>query len=120
MRRRAEKMTSTTTISNIKHSIIKPASDITKSERSVGKLNARSIINRFGPNLKIDVLVLKTLPTLIIGDSITFNEEDKRPGTYRTFTEKGIFHASGTLHVKADFFKKIEQGDTILILLHEI
>lgn len=72
------------------------------------------------PNLKIDVIVLKSLPTLVVGDSITFNEDDKRPGTERTFTEKGIFHKSGTLHVKVDFFKKIEQGDTILILLHEI
>lgn len=113
-------MTSTTTISNIKHSIVKRASDITKSERSVGKLNARSVINRLEPGHKIDILVLKTLPTLVVGDSITFNEDDKRPGTERTFTKTGIYHDSGTLHVKVDFFKKIEQGDTILILLHEI
>lgn len=113
-------MTSETTISNIKHSIVKRASDITKSERSVGKLNARSVINRFGPNLKIDVIVLKSLPTLVVGDSITFNEDDKRPGTERTFTKTGIYHDSGTLHVKVDFFKKIEQGDTVIILLHEI
>jgi hypothetical protein len=113
-------MTSRITFSGIKHTLIKSASDITKSERSLGKLNARSIINRFGPNLKIDVIVLKTLPTLIIGDTITFNEDDLRHGTRKTFTEKGVFIKSGTLHVKVDFFKKIEQGDTILILLHEI
>lgn len=113
-------MTSQITISRIKHSIVKRASDITKSERSVGKLNARSVINRLEPGHKIDILVLKTLPTLIIGDTITFNEDDLRHGTRKTFTEKGVFHKSGTLHVKVDFFKKIEQGDTILILLHEI
>lgn len=114
-------MTSELTFSNIYHTILKSASEIRPTERAEGKLNARSVINRFvdGSSGLIDVLVLKKSITFIPGDSITFNECDIRSGTRRTFSKPSTsLKNRGRLPVKVGFFKKIEEGDTIIIILH--
>ena len=114
-------MTSEITFSNIKHTIVKASSDITDTERSSGKLYARSIINRLAPGLRIDVFVLKTLPVLICGEPFTVNVGDIRAGTKRCFeTLSESYTGAGKLPVKTDFFKKIKEGDTIIIILHEV
>lgn len=117
-------MTSQLTFSNIIYTILKSASDIRPTERAEGKLNARSVINRFvdgSSRLLIDVLVLKKSITFIPGDSITFNECDIRPGTRRTFSKPSTsLKNRGRLPVKVGFFKKIEDGDSIIIILHEV
>jgi len=114
-------MTSKITFSGIKHTLVKSASDITKTEISIGKLNARSVVNRLGPRLRIDVLVLKTLPVLICDEPFTVNEDNIRKGTrrcYETLTKS--FLDSGKLPVHADFFRKIKDGDNIVVILHEV
>jgi hypothetical protein len=115
-------MTSELTFSNINHTLLKSASEIRHTERAEGKLNARSVINRFvdgGSGLLIDVLVLKKSITFIPGDSITFNECDIRSSTRRTFSKPSTsLKNRGRLPVKVGFFKKIEEGDTIIIILH--
>lgn len=114
-------MTSKITYSNIKHTIVKSSADITDTERRSGKLYARSIINRLAPGLRIDVLVLKTLPVLICGEPLTANEENIRAGTKRCFEKLSkSYLEAGKLPVKTDFFKKIKDSDTIVIILHEV
>jgi hypothetical protein len=115
-------MTSKITFSNIKHIIVKSSSEITDTERSSGKLYARSIINRLAPGLKIDVLVLKYLDTLIC-DCKPFSvyEDDIREGTRRTFkTLSQTYTDAGKLPVSTDFFKHIKEGDTVIIFLHKV
>ena len=114
-------MTSEITFSNIKHTIVKAFSDITDTERSSGKLYARSIINRLVPGLRIDVFVLKTLPVLICGEPFTVNDEDVRAGTKRCFEKLSeSYRGAGKLSVKTDFFRRIKEGDTIVVILHEV
>ena len=114
-------MTSKITFSNIKHTIVKTSSDITDTERRSGKLYARSIINRLAPGLRIDVLVLKTLPVLIYGEPFTANEENIRAGTKRCFeTLPESYSGAGKLPVKTYFFRRIKDGDTIVVILHEV
>lgn len=111
-------MTSKITFSNIKHTIVKSSSEITYTERSSGKLYARSIINRLAPGLRIEAFVLKT-PTFTCDDVFTVYEDDIR--TRKCFQSIGkSYSEAGKLPVKADFMKKIKDGDTILIILHEI
>lgn len=115
-------MTSKITFSNIKHTIVKSSSEITYTERSSGKLYARSIINRLAHGLRIDVLVLKTIDTLIC-DSKPFSvyEDDIREGTRRTFkTLSQTYTDAGKLPVSTYFFKHIKEGDTVIIFLHEV
>lgn len=113
-------MTSKITFSNIKHIIVKSSSEITDTERSSGKLYARSIINRLAPGLRIEAFVLKT-PTFICDDVFTVYEDDIRKDTRRCFqTLPHTYMEAGKLPVKTDFMKKIKDGDTILIILHEI
>lgn len=115
-------MTSKITFSKIKHTIVKTSSEITDTERSSGKLYARSIINRLAPGLRIDVLVLKTIDTLIC-DSKPFAvyEDNIREGTRRTFkTLSQTYTDAGKLPVFTDFFKNIEEGDTVIIILHKV
>ena len=114
-------MTSEITFSHIKHATVKSSSDITKTERSEGKLQAGSITSKLTPGLRIDVLVLKFLPVLTIEDSFTVNEVTIRPGTRRCFSElKPLFKRKGRLPVKADFFRRVKDGDTVIIFLHEV
>lgn len=114
-------MTSQLTFSDIKHTLIKPASDVTKTERVSGKLYARSIVNRLGTKHRIDVLVLKSLPVIICGEPLIFNEADIRFGTRRCFEELSkAYKQTGKLQVNTNFFKKIKDGDTILVILHEL
>ena len=114
-------MTSKITFSNIKHTIVKSSSEITYTERSSGKLYARSIINRLAPGLRIEAFVLKTLPTFICYDVFTVYEDDIRKDTRRCFqTLPHTYMEAGKLPVKTDFMKKIKDGDTILIILHKI
>ena len=115
-------MASEIIFSNIKHTIIKTASEITDTERRTGKLNARSIINRLGPGLQIDVVVLKNIPAFLCDEVISFNEADIRQGTRRCFQKlTGSYDKySNRLPVKTDFFKKIMDGDTIIIILHKL
>jgi len=114
-------MTSKITFSNIKYTLVKSSSDITNTERRSGKLYARSIINRLAPGLRIDVLVLKTLPVFICDEPFTVNENGIRAGTKRCFEKLSKSYSdAGKLPVKTDFFKKIKDGDTIVIILHEV
>ena len=113
-------MTSKITFSNIKHTIVKSSSEITYTERSSGKLYARSIINRLAPGLRIEAFVLKT-PTFTCDDVFTVYEDDIRKDTRRCFqTLPTTYMEAGKLPVKTDFMKKIKDGDTILIILHKI
>lgn len=112
-------MTSTLTFSNIKHINIKPSSEITKSERSDGRLQAGAIVRMFQPGMKLDVFIVENVPALLCDDSISFNEKDIREGSRRIFTE--ITKSSWSqwkLPVKTDFFKGIQGGDTIVMILH--
>lgn len=114
-------MTSEITFSNIKHTIVKASSDITDTERSSGKLYARSIVNRLSTGLRIEVIVLKTLPTLIRDGSFSVFEDDIRKDTRRCFPSlPRTYLEAGKLPVKTPFFKKIKDGDTVLIILHEV
>jgi len=114
-------MTSKITFSNIKHIFVKSGSDVKKTERSLGKLQAGDIPKRLKPGLKIDVLVLKRLPALTTDDTITFDEDDIRPGTRRHFTElKDVYMRKNWLLVHTDFFKKTEFDDVIMIILHGV
>ncbi len=114
-------MTSKITFSDIHYTLIKSALDVTDTERKRGKLNARSVVNRFSEGMKIDVLVLKILPIVIIDDSVTYLEDDIRNGTRRCFLKLSQAAIdSGQLPVKTDFFKKIEGTDTVIIILHEV
>lgn len=114
-------MTSKLTFSNIKHTIVKSSSEITDTERISGKLYARSIINRLAPGLQIDVLVLKALPILVTDDNLTVDENDTRRDTRRCYQSlPQTYMEGGKLPVKTRFFKKIKDGDTIIIILHEV
>lgn len=115
-------MTSKITFSNIKHTIVKSSSEITPTERSSGKLYARSIINRLVQGLKIDVLALRHVDTLICDSKpFTVDECDIRVGTRRSFVSlSGSYKTGSKLPVLTDFFKNIEEGDTVLIILHEV
>ena len=112
-------MTSTISFSGIKHTLVKSASDIKPTERAEGKLNARSIINRFSEGLQIDAFILKNAHTAITDDSITFNENDIRAGTRRTFSDLKVKKVT-RLPVKVNFFKDLEPDDTIIIILRSI
>ena len=114
-------MTSKIIFSKIKHTVVKSASDITKTERAEGKLQAGSVTSRLTPGLRIDVLVLKTLPALTTANSFTVDEEDIRQGSRKCFSRLAdVFVRKGRLPVHADFFKKIKDGDTIVVILHEV
>jgi len=114
-------MTSTLTFSNIKYINIKSSSDITKFERSEGRLQAGAIVRMFEPGMKLDVFIVENMPELQCDDSISFNEEDIREGSRRVFTEisKNSWR-QWKLPVKTDFFKDIQEGDTIVMILHEV
>lgn len=114
-------MTSKLSFSKIKHVIVKSSSEVTDTERSSGKLYARSIINRLAPGLRIDVLVLMSLDTLRCDSKpFTVDEGNLRPGTRRTFkTISQTYVDAGKLPVHTDFFKEIKKGDTVVIILHE-
>ena len=115
-------MTSKITFSKIKHTIVKASSEITPTERSSGKIYARSIINRLAPGLRIDVIVLKHLDTLICDRKpLSVYEDDLREGTRRTFkTLSQTYTDAGKLPVHTDFFIHIEEGDTVVIILHKV
>jgi|GEM_PF-2051679 len=114
-------MTSQITFSNIKYTVVKSSSDITKTERSDGKLQAGCITSRFVQGLQIDVFVLKSLPLLITDIEMTFDVHDLRWDTRRCFQKLAdIFRVKGKLPVHSDFFKKIRDGDIIIIILHEV
>jgi len=114
-------MTSKIIFSGIKHTVVKSFSDISKTEKYEGKLQAGSITSKLTQGLKIDVLVLKSLFFLTTEDSFTVNEDNIRQGTRRCFSElKPIFQKKGRLPVHADFFREIKEGDTIIIILHEV
>ena len=51
-------MTSTLNFSNIKSIKIKSFSEITKSERSEGRLQAGAIVRMFQPGMKLDVFIV--------------------------------------------------------------
>ena len=112
-------MTSTLTFSNIKSIKIKSSSEITKSERSEGRLQAGAIVRMFQPGMKLDVFIIENMPELQCDDSISFNEDDIREGSRRVFTEisKNSW-SQWKLPVKTDFFKGIQEGDTIVMILH--
>jgi hypothetical protein len=114
-------MTSKITFSNVKHLSVKSPNDVNDTERKYGKLQADGVPKKLLPGLKIDVLVLTSLPVLTTDDTITFDEDDIRPDTRRQFTElKEVYKKKNWLLVHTDFFKKIKEGDSIVIILHEI
>lgn len=114
-------MTSEINFSKIKYTLIKSDMDVTKTERSSGKLNARSVVNRLLPGLRIDVFVSKTLPTLICDETLTIDEDDIRKDTRRCFEKlTKSFIDAGKLPVHTGFFKEIEDGDIIVVILHEV
>jgi len=114
-------MTSKITFSNIKHVVVKAASDITKSQRKSGKLQVGKITEGLTSRLQIDVMVLKTPPMLIDTGPITIEESDVRPGTRRQFTElKNLYIRKWWLPVRTGFFEDMVDEDTILVILHEV
>ena len=114
-------MTSQITFFNIKHLVVKAATDITKSQRKSGKLQVGKITEELTSGLKIDVLILKTLPMVIDTGPITINENDIRPGSRRQFTQlKQLYVKKRWLPVETGFFDDIENEDTILVILHEV
>ncbi len=114
-------MTSQLIFSNIKHMIIKPASDITKSQKKSGKLQVGNITTKLTTGLKIDVLILKTLPAVIDLGSVLIDEKDISPGSRRQFTQlKDLYVTKRWLPVKTGFFDAMEHEDSILIILHEV
>jgi len=114
-------MASKITFSNIKHTIVRDSCEITQTEIKGGKLNARSIVNRLNSGLKIDVLVLKNMPVLVCDEPLTFYENEIRDGTRRSFESlSNAYINAGKLPVHTDFFKKIEEGDMIIIILHDV
>ena len=114
-------MTSQLTFSNIKHVVIKAATDITKSQRKSGKLQVGSVTTELIPGLQIDVLILKKLPVLIDTEPIKIYENEIKPGSRRQFTQlKDLYVKKRWLPVKTGFFDGMEKDDTILIILHEV
>jgi len=112
-------MTSKITFSNIKHVAIKDAVDITKTELKEGRLNARRTVNRFSPNMMIDVLLLGKCIAVVPDTAITFNESDiKKRESFPKLTENEV--NKGKLPVHTTFFKKAQKGDTIIVILHEV
>lgn len=114
-------MTSILTFSNIKSIKIKSSSEITKSERSEGRLQAGAIVRMVEPGMKLDVLIVENMPELQCEDSISFNEDGIREGSRRSFIKvsKNSW-VQWKLPVKTDFFKHVHEGDTIVIILHEV
>jgi hypothetical protein len=119
-------LTSHITFSNILHTIIKAPADIKESEVKLGILSAGSrtranITGKLAPGLQIDVMVLKNTLTLACDDTIIVNEHDIRPGSRRSFTDLNeLYKRKSRLPVHTNFFKCIEDGDTIMIILHEV
>lgn len=114
-------MTSKITFSNIKHVVVKAATDITKSQRKSGKLQVGKITEELSPGLQIDVMVLKTPPLLIDTGPITIEESDIRSGSRRQFTElKDLYIRKWWLPVRTIFFDDMLDEDTILVILHEV
>ena len=112
-------MTSTLTFSDIKYINIKSSSEITKYERSEGRLQAGSIVRMVEPGLKLDVFIVENMPELQCDDSISFNEDDIRDGSRRSFSEiTSTSWRQWKLPVKTDFFKELKEGDTIVMILH--
>lgn len=114
-------MTSKIIFSNVKHVSVKSKKDISQTSRKYGKLQAGGVPGKLEHGQRIDVLVLKSLPILTTDDTITFDEDDIRPNTWRQFTElKDVYKKKNWLLVHTDFFKQIEEGDYIVIILHEV
>lgn len=114
-------MTSTLNFSDIKSIKIKSFSEITKSERSEGRLQAGAIVRMFQPGMKLDVFIVENMPELQCDDSISFNEDDIRDGSRRVFTEisKNSW-AQWKLPVNTAFFKDVLEGDVVVMILHEV
>jgi len=114
-------MTSQITFSKIKHVVVKSSYDLSATEQREGKLQAGEITSKLCNGLIIDVLVLKMLSSTTTDDPITLGEDNIRDGTRRRFlTLSKLFIRKGRIPVHTDFFKKIEDGDTIIIILHEV
>lgn len=112
-------MSSKIRIDNIIHRITRDSSEITITEINAGKLQARTITNEMSDGKKIDVLITKKRYHDTRDKTVEFDENDIRNGSRRTFTElKEFFKVNGRIPVHADFFKLIENGDKIEIILH--
>lgn len=114
-------MTSEITFSEIKYRITLSSDDITQTERKYGRLQAGALLAKVAPGLGIDALVLKGPHTISDSDSVTFPEADIKERKTFPFSEiTGISKEKGRLAVGTAFFKGIESGDTIEVILHVI
>lgn len=114
-------MTSEITFSGIKYRITLSPSDITQTERKYGRLQAGALLAKMFPGLGIDALVLKDSHTSLDNDFVTFSEDTIKSRKTFSFSEiTDISKEKGRLAVGTAFFKGIESGDTIEVILHSI
>ncbi len=112
-------MTSTIIFTGIKHRITLSSSDITQTEKKSGRLQAGAIINKMAPGMGIDALVLNKKYPAINEDSVEINEDDIRERQTYTYSDlSSISFEKGRLAVGTAFFKVIESGDVVELILH--
>jgi hypothetical protein len=112
-------MTSHIIFTGIKHKITLSSSDITQTEKKSGRLQAGAIINKMAPGMKIDALVLKKEYPRANDESAEFNEDDIRERHTYTYSDlSSISFEKGRLAVGTAFFKVIEGGDIVELVLH--
>lgn len=114
-------MVSKITFAEIKHIVVKSYQDISKTDLKEGILTSRNITKEFIQGDKIDVFAVKTLPTLICGDSFEIDVESIIAESVRQFYDlTNIQFKKGKLPVHTDFYKCLDKNDTIIIILHSI
>jgi len=114
-------MTSKICISDIKRCTIKGPAEIPESKRREGRVAAGAVVNRIQPGQTIDIIVLMKAPALMCDSAIEFYEDDIRPGKRQTYKYSDISDDSFNnqrLAVGTDFFKGVQQTDSIYLILH--
>jgi hypothetical protein len=114
-------MTSKIAFLGIKCRITLDSSDITQTERKYGRLQVGAILAKIAPEFVIDVMVLKKNHTSSDEDYVEFNEVDiteRKTFSYSEITD--ISKEKGRLAVGTAFFKGIEKGDMIEVILHPL
>lgn len=112
-------MTSKICISDIKRCTIKGPAEIPKSKRREGRVAAGAVVNRIQPGQTIDVIVLMKDPVLICDTAIEFYEDDIRQRiTYKYSDISDDSFNNQRLAVGTEFFKGVQQTDSIYLILH--
>jgi len=116
-------MTSTIKISDIIHTVVKSPSDIAKSRIKEGRLPAGPVLNRIQPGQTIDIILMKSpllIDTTIELNEIELNEKDIRKRiAYKHSDITTNSFKNQRLPVGVNFFRDMQETDTIYLILHE-